>query len=362
MSETPSHINEHWREAMLYERQQGLGVLCRLCSHFCRIEDGQQGLCKVRENLGGTLYATASQQLSARNVDPIEKKPLFHFYPGSHAYSIGAYGCNFRCGYCTNWMVSQAPGAEESASRVEMTTPEEIVAAAQNSSCRSIAYTYVEPTIFFEYVNDIARVARTAGLFNVFKTNGFMSAEMLDSCRPFLDAANVDLKTFRNSTYQRFGGRLQPVLDILRHMKAIGVWLEVTTVLIPGVNDEVAELREMAEFIACELGDETPWHVQRFFPAYRMKGSLPTPVETLRLAREIGLAQGLRYVYANGIPEKGGQDTLCHNCGSILVERKGFDLLTLRIENAVCPHCAAQTPGRWPGNVDGLSQLQTKDG
>jgi pyruvate formate lyase activating enzyme len=188
-------------------------------------------------------------------------------------------------------------------------------------------------------------------LFNVFKTNGFMSMDMLDSCRPFLDAANVDLKAFRNLTYQRFGGLLQPVLDSLRRLQAMGVWVEITTVVIPGVNDEVAELKDMAGFIAGELGADTPWHLQRFFPAYRMAGSSPTSVETLRLARDIGLTQGLRNVYVSGIPDKGSQNTLCHNCGSVLIERKGFDLLATRIENAGCPHCAAPIPGRWSGNV-----------
>jgi pyruvate formate lyase activating enzyme len=341
---------QNWREAMLYERQPDGAARCRLCAHFCEIKDGEQGFCRVRENRGGTLYALAAYQLSAQHVDSIEKKPLFHFHPGSKTYSIAAYGCNFRCGYCTNWMVSQANGATPAGSGATA-KPEEIVAAAGAARCRSIAYTYIEPTIFFEFINDIARLARAAGLFNVFKTNGFMSAEMLDSCRPFLDAANVDLKAFRDLSYQRFGGRLQPVLDNLKRMKAKGVWLEVTTVLIPGVNDTSAELKEMAEFIAVELGVDTPWHLSRFFPAYRMTDAIPTSVETLRRARDIGLAQGLRYVYASGIPDKGRQDTLCHKCGAVLIERKGFDLLTNQSERGGCPHCAAPISGIGISNV-----------
>ena len=344
------NTQENWREALLYERQPDSSARCRLCAHFCEIKDGEQGFCRVRENRGGTLYALRAYQLSARHVDSIEKKPLFHFYPGSSAYSIAAYGCNFRCGYCTNWMVSQATGAQPEGSG-EAPTAEEIVAAAQAARCRSIAYTYIEPTIFFEHINDIARLAKAAGVFNVFKTNGFMSAEMLDSCRPFLDAANVDLKAFRDISYQRFGGRLQPVLDNLKRMKAIGVWLEVTTVLIPGVNDDDDELNEMAKFIAGELGVETPWHLSRFFPAYRMTDATPTSVETLRRARRIGMAHGLRYVYAGGIPDKGRQDTLCHNCGSVLIERKGFDLLTNRVESGHCPRCAAVVSGIGIGDI-----------
>ncbi|MDX6696094.1 MAG: pyruvate formate lyase activating enzyme [Blastocatellia bacterium] len=347
---TLSNIQANWREAMLYERQPDGSTLCRLCAHFCEIKEGQQGFCRVRENRGGRLYALAAYQLSARHVDSIEKKPLFHFYPGSSAYSIAAYGCNFRCGFCTNWMVSQAAG-EQAAASGEALTPQEIVSAAQAARCRSIAYTYIEPTIFFEFINDIARLAKAAGVFNVFKSNGFMSAEMLDSCRPFLDAANVDLKAFRDLSYQRFGGRLQPVLDNLKRMKANGVWLEVTTVLIPGVNDDDAELQEMAEFIAVELGVETPWHLGRFFPAYKMTNTAPTPVETLRRARAIGLKQGLRYVYASGIPDKERQDTLCHNCGCVLIERKGFDLLANHLESGNCPHCAAVVSGIGMGNT-----------
>lgn len=344
-------LNEQasWREAMLYERQPDGSARCRLCAHFCEIKDGQQGFCRVRENRGGSLYALAAYQLSAQHVDLIEKKPLFHFYPGSTTYSIAAYGCNFRCGYCTNWMVSQANGATSAGSGAAA-QPEDILAAAEAARCRSIAYTYIEPTIFFEFINDIARLARAAGVFNVFKTNGFMSAEMLDCCRPFLDAANVDLKAFRDLSYQRFGGRLQPVLDNLKQMKATGVWLEVTTVLIPGVNDTNDELKEMAEFIAVELGVDTPWHLSRFFPAYRMTDSTPTSVETLRRARDIGLAQGLRYVYTGGIPDKGRQDTLCHNCGAVLIERNGFDLLTDRSSGGSCPHCATPISGRGIGN------------
>ncbi|HEX8772802.1 MAG TPA: AmmeMemoRadiSam system radical SAM enzyme [Pyrinomonadaceae bacterium] len=344
-----THVNEALREAMLYERESGNSVVCRLCAHLCRIEDGGQGLCRVRENHEGTLYALNSQRLSARHADAIEKKPLFHFYPGSLAYSIATYGCNFRCGYCTNWMVSQTASAQPSSLGEEI-TPSEIVAAAQSARCRSIAYTYIEPTIFFEYIDDTARLARRAGLLNVFKTNGFMSAEMLDSCRPFLDAANVDLKAFRDSTYRSFGGRLQPVLDNLKRLRAAGVWLEVTTVVIPGTNDDALELKEMATFIATELGVETPWHICRFFPAYRMTAATPTRVETLRLARETGLAQGLRYVYCGGLPDKGGQDTLCHNCGCVLIERRGFDVLVKRTAGDSCPRCGAHIPGVGIGN------------
>jgi pyruvate formate lyase activating enzyme len=332
------------KEAMLYEKQSDGSVLCRLCPHRCLVENGKRGSCAVRENRAGTMYTLAYNHLTGRNVDSVEKKPLFHFYPGSTAYSISAFGCNFRCQYCTNWAISQVPGARLP-SLGEEVTPEQVVSAAVAARCHSIAYTYVEPTIFFEYVYDTSRLAQAAGLANIYKTNGFMTDELVDSCSPYLDAANVDLKAFRDTTYQRFGGRLQPVLDALKRMKELGVWLEVTTVIIPGVNDDTAELKDVATFIADELGVNTPWHTARFFPAYKMADVLPTPVNTLRRAREIGLAQGLNYIYFGNLPEKGSQDTVCVECNAVLIQRRGFNLLKNNVCNSRCHNCGALLPG-----------------
>lgn len=219
-------------------------------------------------------------------------------------------------------------------------TPEQIIAAAQRAGCQSIAYTYTEPTIFFEYAYDTARLAHQAGLANLYITNGYMTVELLDVFHPYLDAANVDLKAFREKTYHRYvGAGLQPVLDSMKAMKQLGIWLEVTTLVIPGLNDDSAELRDAAQFMAQELGVDTPWHISRFFPAYKMMDVPPTPLATLQRARQIGLEEGLHYVYVGNIPDDSGQITYCPGCGRSLIRRKGYRIGTDDIREARCPAC-----------------------
>ena len=335
---------DNLKEAILYQKQKDGRVLCKLCPHYCVIDEGNRGLCQVRENRRGLLYSLVFGRTVTQNVDGVEKKPLFHFYPGSNTYSLATAGCNFHCQYCTNWQVSQMSAKQFAEFGVEA-SPAKIVIAALEAGCRSIAYTYVEPTIFFEYVHEIASFAHRKGLFNLFKTNGFMSSEMLEMCQSYLDAANVDLKAFRDKSYRQFGGRLQPVLDSLKLMRSLGVWLEITTVVIPGINDEPAELEDMASFIAQELGVDTPWHITRFFPAYKMKDVLPTPIETLYQAREIGLTAGLRYIYFGNFLGQGNQDTFCPNCGKVLIQRHGFKLVDNKIQSNQCPSCGTTIPG-----------------
>lgn len=332
------------KEAMLYEKLPDDRVQCYLCAHRCRIEDGKRGICQVRENQAGTLVTLVYGRTIAQHVDPIEKKPLLHFRPGTTAYSIATPGCNFRCQWCQNADISQMV-RERHLILGEEASPEEIVAAAQRAGCQSIAYTYTEPTIFFEYAYDTAQVARGAGLANVFVTNGYMTGEMLDTLDPYLDAANVDLKAFRDETYrEHVGARLQPVLDSLRKMKALGVWVEVTTLVVPGLNDDAGELREAARFVAQELGVETPWHISRFFPAYRMTDVPPTPVSTLQQAREIGLEEGLRYVYVGNVV--GEANTVCHGCGRLLIRRSGYSILEHNVgPGGRCPNCGALVAG-----------------
>ncbi|MGK7873640.1 MAG: AmmeMemoRadiSam system radical SAM enzyme [Xenococcaceae cyanobacterium] len=332
------------KEAILYQKHQEQRVLCQLCPHYCLIDEGKKGICQVRENRGGSLYTLVFGRTVTQNMDPVEKKPLFHFYPGSTTYSLATGGCNFHCQYCTNWEVSQMSRSQLAELEIDASS-EEIVAAALQAGCRSIAYTYVEPTIFFEYVDEIASLAQKAGLFNLFKTNGFMSQEMLEICQTYLDAANVDLKAFRDKTYQQFGGRLQPVLDSLKSMKALGIWLEVTTVLIPGINDELSELEDIAGFIAQELGVDTPWHITRFFPAFRMENVPPTPIETLYQARKIGRAAGLQYVYLGNFLGRETQDTVCPNCKEVLIQRRGFKLLENKMHDNGCPFCGTIISG-----------------
>ncbi|HLV34764.1 MAG TPA: AmmeMemoRadiSam system radical SAM enzyme [Spirillospora sp.] len=334
------------KEAALYTQLPDNRVRCELCAHRCRIADGRLGACRVRKNVGGTLYSLVYGRLTSQHIDPIEKKPLFHFYPGSRAYSIATPGCNFRCRWCQNWQIAQIPHEAQIIAGAEC-TPEEVVEAARAAGCQSIAYTYTEPTVFFEFTYDAARYAHQIGLYNIYVTNGFMTREMLALLQPYLDAANVDLKAFRESTYRRFvGAHLQPVLDSLIAMKKLGIWLEVTTLLIPEINDEPDELRDIARFIVHELGADIPWHVSRFYPAYRMADRRATPPETLKLAQQIGIEAGLKFVYIGNYPEAGYEDTRCPACQRVLIHRRGFFVAFNEVTENRCPNCGTVIAGR----------------
>jgi pyruvate formate lyase activating enzyme len=331
------------KEAMLYEKLSKGRVRCHLCAHGCVIEEGRLGVCRVRQNVNATLYTLVYGRTISQNVDPVEKKPLYHFYPGSRAYSIATPGCNFRCPWCQNADIAHMP-RERGLIAGNKATPEQIVADARVTDSRSIAYTYTEPTVFFEYAYDAARLAHAAGIANVYVTNGYMTEEMLETLHPYLDAANVDLKAFRKETYRRCAGAgLQPVLDNMGTMKRLGVWLEVTTLVIPGLNDDPAELRDAAQFIARELGPETPWHISRFFPTYKMTDHPPTPVESLVRARQIVLEEGLRYVYLGNVA--GESNTTCHQCGQMLVGRHGYAIAENHVLDGCCPTCGASVGG-----------------
>jgi len=338
------------KEAALYEKLPDNKVRCNLCAHRCVIAEGQKGICRVRENRAGKLYTLAYGRTISEHIDPVEKKPLYHFYPGSQAYSMATPGCNFRCRWCQNWEISQMPREEHLASGRDR-PPAKIVAAAQEAGCRSIAYTYTEPTIFFEYAYDTAHLAHAAGLANLFITNGYMTSEMLETIHPDLDAANVDLKAFREETYRRYvGGHLRPILDNMKLMKRLGIWLEVTTLVIPGINDDTAELRDAARFVALELGPETPWHISRFFPSYKMTDRPPTPMDTLQQAWEIGRSEGLFYIYLGNVGDE--SDTVCHECCQLLIRRRGYFIAENHVHDGRCPAC--QTPVAGVG-MDGTS-------
>ena len=332
-------------EALQWEKGPDGNVRCHLCSHRCLIKPGRQGICRVRQNFVGELYTLVYGRTISRNVDPIEKKPLYHVCPGSRSYSVAAPGCNFRCRWCQNWEISQIP-RERGLIMGREASPAEIVEGARATGCRSIAYTYTEPTVYFEYTLDAARLAHDAGLLNVYVTNGYMTAETLEAIHPYLDAANVDLKAFREKPYRKYvGARLQPVLDSLKRMKRLGVWVEVTTLLIPGINDDPVEFGDVARFISRDLDVNTPWHISRFFPCYQMADVVPTPVETLRRAREIGLAEGLHYVYVGNVVDGQGHDTLCPGCGHTLIARSNLDVLANRVRKGRCPKCGTGIPG-----------------
>jgi pyruvate formate lyase activating enzyme len=280
----------------------------------------------------------------AENVDPIEKEPLFHLLPGSRSFSIASAGCNFRCSFCQNYGISQMPREKDRIAGWER-TPAEIVEMALQSGSKSISYTYTEPTVYFEFAFDTAGLAREKGLKNVFVTNGYMTPETLEMIAPRLDAANVDLKAFRDDFYKKqCGARLQPVLDSLRKMKALGIWVEVTTLLIPGLNDGAEELRELAAFIV-SLGAETPWHISRFHPQYRMTEPPPTPAESIHRAAEIGRSAGLKYVYSGNLPGDAGENTHCAACGRLLIGRYGFSIERLDLKGSTCPQCGTTLDG-----------------
>jgi pyruvate formate lyase activating enzyme len=333
------------REAMLYERLDENRVRCNLCSHRCVISEGDLGVCRVRKNQGGTLYSLVYGKTISQHVDPIEKKPLYHYLPGSRSYSIATPGCNFHCRWCQNWdIVDMSMRDFDLFGRG--TSPERIVDAALRSGSRSIAYTYTEPTIFFEYAYDTAKLARQEGIGNVYVTNGYMTPEMLDAFHPYLDAANVDLKSFREETYHRYvGASLKPILENLEKMKDMGIWVEVTTLVVPDLNDDPDELRDTAQFIVDALGPETPWHISRFFPHRQVTDRPPTPMATLHEAMEIGVEEGLHHIYIGNVADE--TNTHCPACDRLLVRRRGFGIFENHIQDGCCQYCGAEVAGVW---------------
>lgn len=331
-------------DALLYDTLENKQVQCNLCSHRCRIGEGRFGVCQVRENLEGKLYTHVYGNLIAEHVDPIEKKPLYHFLPGSNAYSIATPGCNFRCEWCQNWQISQMP-REMQMPEDQRIPPEKIVSRAIRNGCKSIAYTYTEPTIFFEFAQDVSILAKEQGLKNIYVTNGFMTPEMLEAASPSLDAANVDIKAFKDKTYRsKMGGRLEPVLDSCRLMKSLGIWLEITTLIVPGVNDDPREIEALAQFINDDLGSETPWHISRFFPQYKMQDRNPTSLKILKQAEQIGKSIGLKYIYLGNAG--GPSNTYCKTCDKELIERVGyFTRVTGLNEEGKCIFCGTKCDG-----------------
>lgn len=317
-------------------------VQCRLCSHFCLIEEGAAGLCGVRVNKKGALYSLVADRVAAINLDPVEKKPLYHFMPGTSTLSFGTMGCNMSCSFCQNYSLSQPP-REGRPVEGRKATPESLVEAALQAGAPSLSYTYSEPTVFFELMLATAQAGAAKGLKSILVSNGHQSPECLEALGPFIHAANIDLKSFREEFYrERCGARLQPVLDNLAHMKRLGWWLETTTLLIPGLNDSDEELRDIARFQVQTLGPDAPWHVSRFHPQYRLQDRPPTPVRTLVRAWEIGREAGLRYVYLGNVPGHEADNTLCPGCGRTLIERRGFSLLRAR---GKCPDCGVVLAG-----------------
>ena len=355
--------------ALFYQTRPDHRVICTLCPHNCHIADGSRGACAVRYNHGGHLYTLVYDKVVARHADPVEKKPLFHFFPGSIAYSIATVGCSLRCSFCQNWLISEWPkehlpkrlatvdaaaGGEsicpqlvglDQAVAGEPATPAQLVEAARQAGASSIAYTYTEPTIFYELAYDTAVLARAQGLRNILVTNGFISEAPLRQLAPVIDAANIDLKFFQEASYRHISrARLEPILAAIRRYRELGVWVEVTTLIIPGLNDSDGELRQIAEFIG-SVGPEIPWHVTRYYPMYQMRDRPPTPVATLKRAAEIGQAAGLRYIYQGNSPAPSGERTYCYRCQTLLIDRQGFSVRSNRLRAGCCPCCGTPVDG-----------------
>jgi len=337
------------KEARLYSKRADGSVDCALCAFRCHIGPGRRGICGVRENEGGILKTLVYGSLIAAHTDPIEKKPLFHFLPGTDSYSIATVGCNFRCRHCQNYEISQITHRTHGAEEIpgEETTPGSVVEAAVQRQCRSISYTYTEPTIFFEFALDTGLRAKAGGLSNIFVTNGYMTRECLADLDGVLDAANVDIKSFSEDFYRKVcGARLAPVLESITEMRRLGIWVEVTTLIIPGYNDSPEELREIARWI-CKTDKAMPWHISAFYPTYKLLDAPPTKAETLVRAREIGLEEGLRYVYTGNIPGLRGESTYCYGCGRLLIERRGFSVGDVLLKDSSCPDCGSAIDGVW---------------
>jgi pyruvate formate lyase activating enzyme len=337
---------EIFQEAVLWEPAEGEKVHCRLCNFRCLIGPGKLGHCYVRRNIGGKLYSLNYHKVCAANPDPIEKKPLYHFQPGSRSFSIAAIGCNFRCEFCQNWQISQA-ALETGRIDGEDLSPGQIVDGALRTGCQSIAYTYTEPTIFMELCNDCARPARERGLANVFVSNGYMTREAIDFAADWLDGINVDLKAFSDDYYRQLcSARLQPVLDTITYIAhETKIWMEITTLLLPGQNDSDEELKKLADFLVTKAGPDVPWHISRFYPQYKYTDSEPTPLESLRRAEEIGRAAGLHYVYLGNVPGAKSESTYCYRCGRLLIERMGYRIVTNEIKDSKCPNCGTVIAG-----------------
>ncbi|CUV65440.1 (pyruvate formate-lyase)-activating enzyme [Sulfurovum sp. enrichment culture clone C5] len=327
---------------MKYFKEEENYIVCQLCRHYCKLKDGQVGICGVNKNINDKLVNLVYAHPIAINVDPIEKKPLYHFLPGSTALSFGTVGCNFKCPFCQNWDISQEKNVNEDIA----VTPEQMVELALKHNAKSIAYTYSEPTIFYPYAKDIGMIAKQHGIKNIFVSNGFESPAIIEDMASWVDAANIDLKSWNKDYYKKaLKGGLDEVKDTLRLMVKAGIWVEVTTLLIEGQNDSDKDLEEMAEFIANDLGIDVPWHLSAFHPDYKMLDAKHTSLDTLIRAKEIGYKKGLKYIYLGNVASDGS--TYCPKCKELLIDRRGYSASDNKIVDSRCPKCGEIIKGVW---------------
>ncbi|MEA2046901.1 MAG: AmmeMemoRadiSam system radical SAM enzyme [Campylobacterota bacterium] len=327
---------------MKYYKEEESKIICLLCRHSCKLKEGQTGMCGVNKNVAGELETLVYNHPVAVHIDPVEKKPIYHLLPGSRALSFGTVGCNFRCPFCQNWDISQERKINEDIN----VTPEQMVALALEEKCDSIAYTYNEPTIFYPYAKDIGLLAKEKGLKNIFVSNGFESPKVIEDMAGWVDAANIDLKNWDNDYYKKvLKGGLEEVKDTLKRMVDLGIWVEVTTLLIEGENDSKDDIKEMAAFIKHDLGTHVPWHLSAFHPDYKMFEHKRTGLETLQRAKKIGEEVGLHYIYLGNVPVHG--DTHCPQCNELLIDRTGYTITVNKLKSGHCPKCQREIEGIW---------------
>ncbi len=338
-------------EAMYYEKK-GENTRCLVCPNFCYLKPGDRSVCRSKVNIGGKLYSLAYGNPCACNIDPIEKKPLNHFYPGSSVFSIASTGCNLRCLNCQNWEISQK--RPEDVNHFEL-FPDDVVKSALKKNTPSIAYTYSEATTWYEYMYDTAERAKEAGIKNVLVSNGYINAAPLSALAKFIDGANINLKSFDNKIYMALnGGTLPPVLNTFKRLHEAGVWFEMTTLVVPTYIDDPEMIKRMCGWIVKELGPDYPLHFSRFYPNYKLNRLPPTPVSQLEKFRSLAMEEGIRYVYIGNVPGHEASSTYCHNCGRIIIKRDGYIISSMSLKNGRCSYCNTAVPGRWTDTAEAL--------
>ncbi len=332
-------------EALFYEKLDTETIKCRLCPHECVLKNGQRSFCRVREPKNGKLYSLVYELACAVHVDPIEKKPIYHMLPGSAAFSIATAGCNLRCKFCQNWQISQNPPEN---THIRVLSCEYLITLAKQNNCKSIAYTYSEPIVFYEYMYDTARLAKIDNIKNIMVTAGYINPEPLEMLCKYIDAANIDLKAYSDKYLREIcSQRLKPLLEAIKIMKNEGVWIELTNLMVPTLNDDMNMIRDMCIWIRDNLGNDVPLHFSRFWPMYKLRDLPPTPLATLEQARDIGIQEGLSYVYIGNVRTHESNHTYCPGCKKVLIKRVGYHLVENNISKSTCRFCGYKIAGLW---------------